>query len=65
MVVLIEVSSFEDAIAILNDSNYGLSSSVYTRDINRAFTAMRDIEAGITYINALLLVQRYICPLVV
>ncbi|MHC5823267.1 MAG: aldehyde dehydrogenase family protein, partial [Nostoc sp.] len=51
VVVLIEVSSFEEAIAILNDSNYGLSSSVYTRDINRAFTAMRDIEAGITYIN--------------
>ncbi len=51
VVVLIEVSSFEEAIAILNDTNYGLSSSVYTRDINRAFTAMRDIEAGITYIN--------------
>ncbi|MBE9008415.1 aldehyde dehydrogenase family protein [Fortiea sp. LEGE XX443] len=51
VVALIEVSSFEEAIAILNDTNYGLSSSVYTRDINRAFTAMRDIEAGITYIN--------------
>lgn len=51
VVVLIEVNCFEDAIAILNDTNYGLSSSVYTRDINRAFTAMRDIEAGITYIN--------------
>jgi acyl-CoA reductase-like NAD-dependent aldehyde dehydrogenase len=51
VVALIEVTSFEQAIAILNDTNYGLSSSVYTRDINRAFTAMRDIEAGITYIN--------------
>ncbi|BAZ40076.1 aldehyde dehydrogenase [Calothrix sp. NIES-4101] len=51
VVALIEVSSFEDAIAILNDTNYGLSSSIYTRDINRAFAAMRDIEAGITYIN--------------
>jgi alpha-ketoglutaric semialdehyde dehydrogenase len=51
VVALIEVSSFEEAIAILNDTKYGLSSSVYTRDINRAFTAMRDIEAGITYIN--------------
>ncbi|MBD2134252.1 MULTISPECIES: aldehyde dehydrogenase family protein [unclassified Sphaerospermopsis] len=51
VVALIEISSFEEAIAILNDTNYGLSSSVYTRDINRAFTAMRDIEAGITYIN--------------
>jgi aldehyde dehydrogenase (NAD+) len=51
VVALIEVSSFAEAIAILNNTNYGLSSSVYTRDINRAFTAMRDIEAGITYIN--------------
>ncbi|MBD2453433.1 aldehyde dehydrogenase family protein [Nostoc sp. FACHB-87] len=51
VVALIEVNSFEEAIAILNDTNYGLSSSIYTRDINRAFTAMRDIEAGITYIN--------------
>ncbi|MCC5637346.1 aldehyde dehydrogenase family protein [Nostoc sp. CHAB 5844] len=51
VVALIEVNSFEEAIAVLNDTNYGLSSSVYTRDINRAFTAMRDIEAGITYIN--------------
>ncbi|MCG6136880.1 MAG: aldehyde dehydrogenase family protein [Nostoc sp. LLA-1] len=51
VVALIEVTSFDQAIAILNDTNYGLTSSVYTRDINRAFTAMRDIEAGITYIN--------------
>jgi aldehyde dehydrogenase (NAD+) len=51
VVALIEVDSFERAIAILNDTNYGLSSSIYTRDVNRAFAAMRDIEAGITYIN--------------
>jgi alpha-ketoglutaric semialdehyde dehydrogenase len=51
VVALMEVTSFEEAISVLNDSNYGLSSSIYTRDINRAFTAMRDIEAGITYIN--------------
>lgn len=51
VVALIEVKTFAEAIAVLNDTNYGLSSSVYTRDINRAFTAMRDIEAGITYIN--------------
>ena len=51
VVALIEVSSFEEAIAVLNDTAYGLSSSVYTRDVNRAFQAMRDIEAGITYIN--------------
>ncbi|MCT7955078.1 aldehyde dehydrogenase family protein [Laspinema palackyanum] len=51
VVALIEIYSFEEAIAILNDTPYGLSSSVYTRDVNRAFQAMRDIEAGITYIN--------------
>ncbi|PLZ87487.1 aldehyde dehydrogenase family protein [Fischerella thermalis] len=51
VVALIKVNSFEEAISILNNTKYGLSSSIYTRDINRAFTAMRDIEAGITYIN--------------
>lgn len=51
VVALIEIDSFADAIAILNDTPYGLSSSIYTRDVNRAFQAMRDIEAGITYIN--------------
>jgi aldehyde dehydrogenase (NAD+) len=48
---VIEINSFEDAIAVLNDTRYGLSSSIYTRDVGRAFRAMRDIEAGITYIN--------------
>jgi aldehyde dehydrogenase (NAD+) len=51
VLALIEINSFEEAIAILNDTDYGLSSSIYTRDVNRAFVAMRDIEAGITYIN--------------
>jgi alpha-ketoglutaric semialdehyde dehydrogenase len=51
VVAVIEVSSFEEAIAILNNTPYGLSSSIYTRDVNRAFAAIRDIEAGITYIN--------------
>ena len=51
VVALIEINSFEEAIAVLNDTAYGLSSSIYTKDVNRAFQAMRDIEAGITYIN--------------
>ncbi len=51
VVSLIEVGSFEEAIAIINNSRYGLSSAVYTQNVNRAFQAMRDIEAGITYIN--------------
>ena len=40
-----------DAIHIANDTIYGLSSSLYTRDINKAFVGIRDIKAGITYIN--------------
>lgn len=51
VVGLIEINSFEEAISVLNDTPYGLSSSIYTRDVNRAFQAMRDIQAGITYIN--------------
>ena len=48
---IIEVNGFEAAIEALNGTPYGLSSSIYTRDVARAFRAMRDIEAGITYIN--------------
>jgi alpha-ketoglutaric semialdehyde dehydrogenase len=48
---IIEIASLEEAIAVLNGTAYGLSSSIYTRDVARAFRAMRDIEAGITYIN--------------
>jgi aldehyde dehydrogenase (NAD+) len=49
---LIPVSSFEEAVAAANSVRYGLSSSIYTRDVNRAFRAMRDLQTGITYINA-------------
>lgn len=45
------VDSYEEAVALANRSRYGLSSSIYTRDVNRAFRAMRDLEAGITYVN--------------
>ncbi|MGA7161555.1 MAG: aldehyde dehydrogenase family protein [Bacteroidota bacterium] len=44
-------NSLEDSISILNNTIYGLSSSIYTRDVNKAFIAVRDIKAGITYIN--------------
>jgi len=49
---LIPVKSFEDAVQAANGIRYGLSSSIFTRDVNTAFRAMRDLEAGITYINA-------------
>jgi alpha-ketoglutaric semialdehyde dehydrogenase len=52
VVSLIEFDTFEQAIEIANSIDYGLSTALYTKDVNRAFTAMRDLEAGITYINA-------------
>lgn len=52
VVSLIPCENFEQAIQISNCIPYGLSSAVYTRDVNRAFRAMRDIDAGITYVNA-------------
>jgi acyl-CoA reductase-like NAD-dependent aldehyde dehydrogenase len=48
---VLKVKSLEEAIDVLNDTEYGLSSSIYTQDVNTAFKAIRDIEAGITYIN--------------
>ncbi len=47
-----KADSFEHAIELANDCDYGLSSSIYTNNVNNAFAAIRDIEAGITYINA-------------
>jgi acyl-CoA reductase-like NAD-dependent aldehyde dehydrogenase len=52
VVSIIPCDSLEDAIAIANSIQYGLSSAIYTRDVNKAFVAMRDLHAGITYINA-------------
>ena len=49
---LIRFRDEADAIRISNGIRYGLSSSIFTRDVNRAFRAMRDLEAGITYVNA-------------
>src|SRR5262249_265583 len=52
VVSVIPCDDLDDAIDIANDIEYGLSSSLYTRDVNKAFAAMRDLYAGITYINA-------------
>jgi aldehyde dehydrogenase (NAD+) len=49
---VIEVTDLDEALDVANDVAYGLSSSIYTRDINAAYRAMRDLEAGIVYINA-------------
>jgi alpha-ketoglutaric semialdehyde dehydrogenase len=52
VISLIPTDSLEQAIDISNGVAYGLSSAVYTRDVNKAFKAMRDLHTGITYINA-------------
>jgi alpha-ketoglutaric semialdehyde dehydrogenase len=49
---VIKVADYDAAVRVANDVQYGLSSSIYTRDVNRAFRAIDDLEAGITYINA-------------
>ena len=49
---VIKVKSLEEAIAVSNNTTYGLSSSIYTQDINNAYIAIRDIKAGITYVNS-------------
>ena len=48
---VITISSYDEAVAVANSTRYGLSSSIYTKDVARAFQAMHDIEAGITYVN--------------
>jgi acyl-CoA reductase-like NAD-dependent aldehyde dehydrogenase len=52
VVSVIKCSGIDEAVAITNDVVYGLSASVYTQDINRAFRAMRDVYTGIFYVNA-------------
>jgi alpha-ketoglutaric semialdehyde dehydrogenase len=49
---LIPVRDLDEAIEVSNGIKYGLSSSIFTQDVNAAFRAMRDLEAGITYVNA-------------
>jgi aldehyde dehydrogenase (NAD+) len=51
-VSVIRARSLEEAVEIANNTSYGLSSAIYTRDINRAFQAIQDIQTGITYVNA-------------
>ncbi len=52
VVAVMPIDGFEQALQIANDVPYGLSASIYTRDVNRAFVAMRDLHTGIVYVNA-------------
>ena len=52
VVSVIKVKNFDEALRVANDVEYGLSSAVFTQDINRSYLAFRDLETGITYINS-------------
>src|SRR5438445_1294083 len=52
VVSVIPCDGMEDAVEIANGIEYGLSSAIYTKDVNKAFAAIRDLYAGITYVNA-------------
>lgn len=52
VVVLIKADDFDDAITIANGVEYGLSSSIFTQDINKAHKAADLLETGLVYINA-------------
>jgi aldehyde dehydrogenase (NAD+) len=51
VLALVKVKDLAEAVAVNNASRYGLSSSIFTADVNRAFAAMRDLETGIVYVN--------------
>src|SRR5260370_5289442 len=52
VVSVIPIDSFERAIEVANDVPYGLSASIYTRNVNRAFQATRHLYTGIVYVKA-------------
>ncbi len=49
---VVRVNTVDEAFAVNNGVRYGLSSSVYTRDVNTAFRAQSELDNGITYVNA-------------
>jgi len=49
---LIPVGSLDEAIDVVNGVSFGLSASIFTADVNRAFRAIQDIDTGILYVNA-------------
>jgi acyl-CoA reductase-like NAD-dependent aldehyde dehydrogenase len=49
---IIQVKDFDEAIRVANGTQYGLSISIYTRDVNKAYKAIQGLQAGIVYVNA-------------
>ena len=49
---VIRFEDLDEAIRINNEVEYGLSSSIYTRDVRSAFRALEELDNGITYVNA-------------
>jgi alpha-ketoglutaric semialdehyde dehydrogenase len=49
---VIPVPDYPAAVTALNQTRYGLSSAIFTSDVNAAFRAMRDFQTGIVYVNA-------------
>jgi aldehyde dehydrogenase (NAD+) len=52
VVCLIEVKNLDEAIDVMNRVKYGLSSAIYTGSIRSGFRAIKEIEAGLTYVNS-------------
>jgi aldehyde dehydrogenase (NAD+) len=52
LVSVIPIDSLEQGIEVANGVPYGLSASIYTRNVNRAFAAIQDLYTGIVYVNA-------------
>lgn len=52
VVSVLPIHNLEEAIEVANGVPYGLSASIYTRNVNRAFAALREMNTGIVYVNA-------------
>jgi acyl-CoA reductase-like NAD-dependent aldehyde dehydrogenase len=52
VLAVLEAADLDDALAVVNGVEYGLSAAVYTRDINAALRAVDRIDTGIVYVNA-------------
>ena len=51
VIAVIEVDSYEEALEVANDSEFGLSSTIYTKDLSKAMHFVKHIETGVTHVN--------------